>query len=271
MKLDKSKLGSRFGAAAAGYDDEAHIQEQAAETLARMLSAESLKPRRILDIGCGTGLLTRKLFDRFPEAEILAVDLAPGMAKEAARRFAGNARVKVVAGDIEKTFPDGPFDLIASSMAFQWLENPDSVMREVSKNLTPDGSFAMIAPGGETFRELRGAYTRAAKELGVVDWRYPGPDFYPAALWKSWAEEAFGEEDTGAVTIVEPYDSARALLDSVRAIGAADATGGAGPSAVPLLRRALKLYDGGSTLGVQATWELVVVRGRAKARRGIPA
>lgn len=72
-------------------------------------------PRRILDLGTGTGLAARVLARRFPEAEVMGVDLAPAMIEEARRRVPDELVGRIVfetADAAALPFADGAFDLV---------------------------------------------------------------------------------------------------------------------------------------------------------------
>jgi ubiquinone/menaquinone biosynthesis C-methylase UbiE len=68
-------------------------------------------PRRVLDVGTGTGAVAALIADRFPEAEVVAVDVSERMIEQA-RRKAGE-RVRFEVADAERLpFGDGSFDLV---------------------------------------------------------------------------------------------------------------------------------------------------------------
>jgi ubiquinone/menaquinone biosynthesis C-methylase UbiE len=80
--------------------------------------AEVPPPRHVLDLGTGTGVVALALADRYPEAEVVGIDLSPGMIDEARRKvtpeLAGHVRFEV--GDASAlSSPDGAFDLVVLS------------------------------------------------------------------------------------------------------------------------------------------------------------
>lgn len=77
----------------------------------------ALKPRRILDLGCGSGLSTLELRRAFKGAEIVGADISPDMLKAAAKRLPG---VKFVAGDAAD-FDTSGFDLVFANAVFHWV------------------------------------------------------------------------------------------------------------------------------------------------------
>src|SRR5690606_17022422 len=87
----------RFGRAAARYDAQAGVQAQMADALLS-LWGERAAPARILEFGCGTGLLTRRLRARFPDAVHVATDAASGMLEHARRTFGGPSTADVDRG-----------------------------------------------------------------------------------------------------------------------------------------------------------------------------
>lgn len=270
--LDKALLARRFGRAAPRYERHAVVQARAARALLAALPADAAAaPRaRVLDVGCGTGLLTAGLLEVRPEAQILGLDLAPGMVAEAARRLAGkDARFTV--GDVEEGFPEERFDLIASSMALQWVQDPAAVLRRAAAHLAPGGALALAVPVEGTLPELREAWAEAARALSVPTWRHPGLAFHAAERWEAWARGAFDEVRLETDRVVERHADARAALESIRGVGGADCGGGAGPAAVRLLRRALAEWDvrHRAPAGVAATWRLAVLLARRPRR--IPA
>ncbi len=81
-------------------------------------------PRRMLDVGCGTGYLLGRLAARAPQAEVVArIDAAPAMI-EVARAAAADDRLRFVAGTAEwLPWPAATFDLAVSMTSFNhWAD-----------------------------------------------------------------------------------------------------------------------------------------------------
>lgn len=108
------------------------------------LDAIEEPPRRILDVGTGTGAAALALAERWREAEVVGVDIAPQMIEEARRKvppeLAGRVRFEVV--DAERLpFPDGAFDLVT-------LLNMIPFFDELARVLAPGGSAVFAFSGG---------------------------------------------------------------------------------------------------------------------------
>jgi ubiquinone/menaquinone biosynthesis C-methylase UbiE len=103
------------------------------------------QPRRILDLGCGTGSTTLLLKRAFPRAEVIGMDLSPYMlvvADDKARR--ANLDIEFCQGNAEQTgFPDGSFDLVTASLLFH--ETPPDVSCTILQEC-----FRLLKAGGET-------------------------------------------------------------------------------------------------------------------------
>ena len=101
-------------------------------------------PRRVLDLGTGTGKGARLLAERFREAEIVAVDLAPAMVAEARRllppELAGRVRFEV-ADAAALPFPDGAFDLVT-------LLNMIPFFDELARVTAPAGTVLLASSSG---------------------------------------------------------------------------------------------------------------------------
>ena len=101
--------------------------------------ADAPPPRRILDLGTGTGVVVFALADRYPEAEVLGIDLSPGMI-EAARgklsaELAGHVGFDV--GDASALdSPDGAFDLVV-------LSNMIPFSDELARVTAPGGTLVL--------------------------------------------------------------------------------------------------------------------------------
>ena len=102
-------------------------------------------PRRILDLGCGSGLSTIELNRAFPHAEIVGVDLSPDMLKAAAKRL---PRVTFREGDAG-SFDSRGFDLVFSNALFQWLPDHLGVISRLAAALPQGGALAFQVPDNE--------------------------------------------------------------------------------------------------------------------------
>jgi ubiquinone/menaquinone biosynthesis C-methylase UbiE len=101
-------------------------------------------PRRVLDVGCGTGYLLRLLAKRYPQASDLAgIDAAPSMIA-AAEQAADDERLRFMPGTAERLpFPDGAFDLVVSTTSFDHWVDQGAGLRECARVLAPGGSLVL--------------------------------------------------------------------------------------------------------------------------------
>lgn len=147
-----------FDRAADSYDDYAVLQVEVAERLLERLDVVRMRPRTIIDVGCGTGYCTRALERRYKGARVIGVDLAPKMAQTAARRRGFFSRSRFLCGDAEQLpLANGMADMIISNLAFQWCD-PMRVFAEMRRLLAPGGVLLFTSFGPDTLHELRAAW-----------------------------------------------------------------------------------------------------------------
>ena len=119
-------IARAFASAAAHYAPRAGLQNVVAQDLAAML-AERTAPASILELGCGTGFLTKLLAQAFPEANYTATDAAHAMLEQA--RLACPPRVRFQALDFERHEPPHSTQWVVSSLALQWAADIGPVLR----------------------------------------------------------------------------------------------------------------------------------------------
>ncbi len=104
--------------------------------------AELEKAARLLDVGCGTGVLCELLRGRFPEAEIVGVDPTEEFIAHA-RATLGDARTRFeVAGADSLPFADDSFDAALALLILQELSEPEQAAAEMSRVVRPGGTVA---------------------------------------------------------------------------------------------------------------------------------
>lgn len=248
--VDKRLMMNHFSAGAACYDDCAKIQERMAGILAYSDALNCLNPGgklKILEIGCGTGILTGKLTGLFPHATITAIDIAPGMIKAASMKNNGPG-VFYICGDAEKYRWDDSFDLVISNAAFQWMNDPRGTVSKYFSLLKPFGGLVFSTFGPLTFREFSDSYKKAAEDLSVPDYYYPGLKFHDAGEWLGWCKFAAGGSQSEILHeerfFYERFRSSRDCLELIRRIGAKNSNAKRHPESCRLLKIAMANYDG---------------------------
>ncbi|MCX5092825.1 class I SAM-dependent methyltransferase [Streptomyces sp. NBC_00365] len=176
---------------------------------------------RVLDLACGTGTITARLFDRFPKATSTGVDLDPALLTIAEGTFAGDERVSFVAADLKDPqwatrLPYESYDAVLTATALHWLHSePLAVLYGQIAELVRDGGVFMNADHmidestpriNAAERAQRHARMDQARASGVLDW---------AAWWELAAQdpvlaaptarrfEIYGEHADGDMPSVE--------------------------------------------------------------------
>jgi malonyl-CoA O-methyltransferase len=84
--LDKKKVARSFSRAAATYDSVAQLQRDIGAQLFTQLPGELTAQSVVLDLGSGTGFFTRQLAVKYPESQVVGLDIAEGMLHYAAQQ-----------------------------------------------------------------------------------------------------------------------------------------------------------------------------------------
>lgn len=203
-----------FSRAAEAYHQQARVQRQAAEQLAAGVAELGLAPRRVLDIGCGTGFLTRNILALFPAAEVVALDLSPGMIEFARRKLPRDAALEFVVADAMEYTPSEPFDLVVSSSTLQWLQPFERLFAKLRSLLTPGGHIGTAIMLHGTLGELHTLRGELFPELAP-------PQMLPES------DAVLGALDAGKFEVLrykeleerDWYESAQAALRSMREQG----------------------------------------------------
>jgi malonyl-CoA O-methyltransferase len=219
------------------------------------LDGVPLAPHRVLDAGSGPGLGASALAKRFPDAEIVALDVAPPMLRAAARRANGPHPFARVCADMQSLpFPDAAFGLVYSNLCLQWCDDPGLAIAELARVLRPGGLLLFTTFGPGTLFELRAAFAEADATPHVS--RFVDMHDIGDALLTTGFRDPVLERDDFTLT----YADALTLMRELRAIGATNAdtkrqrtlTGKAH------LRRVVDAYEAFRVDGVlPATYEVV--------------
>ncbi|MBC2667437.1 methyltransferase domain-containing protein [Novosphingobium flavum] len=243
----RERIGSAFAAATA-YDANARIQADAARALAARIAALPLCPGpRMLELGCGTGFLTAALVGTGFTGQALVTDLAPAMIERARARIGDRPGVTFAPLDGEHgAMPgEGPFDLIAASLAAQWFDDLPAALARLSGWLRPGGWLALTTLTEGTFAEWRAAH----EALGLRS----GTPAYPSA-------QALAAMLPGAELTLEPVSEvhvdARDFLRAVKAIGAGTPAPGHRPLGPGPLRAVMRRFERD---GARATYQIATL------------
>ncbi len=148
---------------------------------------ELLAPRpgeRILDLGCGDGVLTEKI--AAAGAQVVAVDAAPDMVAAAKSK---GLDARVVPG--QSLDFDHEFDAVFSNAALHWMQPPEAVLAGVHRALKPGGRFVAEMGGHNNTAAVLVAASAVLAHRGL-DWRQLSPWYFPSAAAYRTKLEAAG-------------------------------------------------------------------------------
>jgi malonyl-CoA O-methyltransferase len=221
FRLDRPSIRTSFDRASARYDAAAVLQARVNDELMERLELFKFQPQVVLDLGAGTGRGTEELKRRYRRALVVALDMAPGMLREAQRRQHLFRRFERVCADAMRLpFADSSVDVVFSNLMLQWCDPLDVAFAEVRRVLKPDGFFAFSTFGPDTLKELRNAWAEVDGYNHVnqfVDMHDVGE-----ALVRAGLVEPVLDVDRMRLT----YTDTLALMRDLKTIGAHNVTAG---------------------------------------------
>lgn len=145
------KIRQAFSSAAMQYDILASLQREIGRELVKKIDTLA-DARAILDVGMGTGWMTNRLTNLFPDARVVGVDAAWGMIEQARKKYEGICPVQADARMLP--LKSAAFDIVISNLAYQWVPQLPEAFAQAARVLKKDGIFCATIFGYETLKEL---------------------------------------------------------------------------------------------------------------------
>tara|TARA_R110002049_G_scaffold160715_2_gene325745 strand:+ start:1981 stop:2763 length:783 start_codon:yes stop_codon:yes gene_type:complete len=203
----QARVAHAFSRAAPRYDALATAQRHIGEMLWGSLPPLAFN---VLDMGCGTGVWTQRLAERYPCAQITGLDLAPGMLEQARQRHGESIHWQP--GDAAaQPFDKRSFDLVFSNLAVQWCRDIGAVMAELYRILTPGGlaHITTLLPG--TLEEIAFVWQRPEALLQTPD---------RASVERAIDESGLTIARQAATVERFYYPDLKAVMASIKGVGA---------------------------------------------------
>lgn len=181
--IDKTLVNHRFSRVVESYHREAVAQRQIAERLVELLQREvgevPVHPH-LLEIGCGTGFLTRPLVACLQPGCLVLNDLCTEMSRCYDDWLSGSSgslsqwvpgEVHFLAGDAETLLFPGGQDLIVSCSVLQWFTAPETFFSRCARLLKPDGYLAFSTFGGDNLKEVTALTGAGLTYRSLEEWK----------------------------------------------------------------------------------------------------
>lgn len=155
------------------------FQSQRSAPFEDLLKLVVIRPNlQVVDLGCGTGKLTRRLADILPDSNVLGLDSSPQMLERSQEYVRPGLRFEL--GNQAEL--NGEWDLIISNAALHWSEDHEALISYLFSRLKPDGQIAVQVPsnhnskayltinrvaGKEPYFTRLGGWTRQAPVLSI--------------------------------------------------------------------------------------------------------
>ena len=220
------RIRAAFENRAERYEAGAALQKVIASNLCAALPGPERAPR-ILEIGCGTGILSRLLVERYPQSCIDMTDVAPSMVEICENKLAGShkhLRFFTLDAAQSEDIKEGAYDLIVGSMIVQWLEEPARALEHLRAKLARGGALYYSAPAQGSFPEWSEALSKLGLEAGTL-------------AFPNWPGRFKSEEH------ILDYGSTWRFLTSLKEIGAHTPKDGYTPLTPGQIRKACALSD----------------------------
>jgi malonyl-CoA O-methyltransferase len=219
--LDKHKTRQGFERAADTYDANAVLQREIGDRLLERLDLIRMQPETVLDLGCGTGMVSEHLLKRYKKARVIGVDLAFNMVQKTRKRGGWFRKPQGVCADVASLpFQPQCADMLISNLMLQWCNDLPAVFGELVQVLKPNGLLMFSTFGPDTLKELRASwgkvdgFTHTSRFTDMHD------------VGDALLQAGFRDPVVDMEMITLTYADVRGLLRDLKGIGANNATYG---------------------------------------------
>lgn len=227
FEIDKKAVRRAFSKAAMQYDAAAVMQREVCVRMLERLDYIKQTPSSVLDVGSGTGWGTRQLGERYPAAQIVALDIALGMLQAARgtsswwrKLFAGHTRDYVCADMEALPVKSGSMDMVWSNLAVQWCNDLPATLAELHRVLKVDGLLMFSTFGPDTLKEIRAAFQ------GVDGYNHLNRFADMHDIGDMLVAGGFADPVMDMEYITLTYNDVKSVMQDLRSIGAHNATAG---------------------------------------------
>jgi len=100
---------------------------------------------RVLDVGCGTGAISKGIADMVGEnGYVVAIDSSKHLIEKGRKDFKSTSNLELIEADLFTYNPNEKFDLIVSARVMQWLSNPKEALQKLKEFLKPGGQISVL-------------------------------------------------------------------------------------------------------------------------------
>ncbi len=164
-----------------------------------------LRPKRILELGCGIGISTLPLAEAYPEAELYGIDIAAPMLRYGhARSESLGVPVHYSQQNAEHTsFPDGYFDLVVSNLLFH------EIPQKVAKSILVE-AYRLLGPGGVTVHNDMVGWPTDPFQTFMAEWNVLNNNepFERGSGTLAWAEACIAAGFPAETVFIQPIEAA---------------------------------------------------------------
>jgi malonyl-CoA O-methyltransferase len=226
-------VAQAFSKAAESYDYHTLIQKFVGQHLAtKILSQEGPSLGTVLEIGCGTGILSQHLNPR--SDHYVLSDISLSLLQQARKKLKGSHILPVVV-DGELPCFTACFDVIVSNLVFHWLQDPKSALVRLVACLKPGGRLYLSTLGNNSLHEWRTAHMLCDAPCGILDFISYGQlkDWLPLSGIRKVEEEWISANPASALD----------LLRNLKGIGGTLPHPGHKPLPYKTLKKVMAYYD----------------------------